>query len=82
VKTKMQPAAGIELGPVVVGSEDEWQLQRVAVEVHGALHVADVDRGIAASDHGDSVLRVPIDDKEQPPTFLAQVGDLVDDDQL
>ena len=59
-------AAGVEFGPLVVGSEDEWQLQRVVIEVHGPLHVADVDRGVPTSDHGASVLLVAIYDKEQP----------------
>jgi hypothetical protein len=66
MKTEIQPAAGVEFGPVVAGPEDECQLQRVAVEVHGPLHVADVDRGIAASDHGHSVLLIAIYDNEHP----------------
>ena len=56
MQTDTKPTTGIEFRAVIASSEDEGERQRVVIEPHGTLHVADVDRDIAASDHGNSVL--------------------------
>ena len=67
MQAETQPRACVDLGPVVAGTEDELQPEGALVEVHGALHVADVDRGVATPYHRASVVPRSIGDKALIP---------------